>query len=269
MGSRSSPIIVGRDEELSRIERALDAAATGQPTLVVVRGEAGIGKSRLVLEAIERARAAGAPILHGACLELGGDGLPHLPLVEALRGLVRDTPPDRLGELLGPARADLAALLPDLAMPGAGDGSAPSPPASASDRARLFERLLGFLGRLGADAPALAVVEDVQWIDPSTRDLITFLARNVTTERVVTLLTCRTDDLAPGHPVVTWLAEIGRAPEAIRLDLGRLGRGDISRQLEAIEGGKVAPDVVDAVWRRSAGHPLFAEELLVSAAAGG
>lgn len=269
MGNRSSPVIVGRDEELNRIARALEVAASGRPVLVVIRGEAGIGKSRLVREAIERARAAGSPILHGACLELGGDGLPYLPLVEALRGIVRDTPPARLGELLGPARSDLAALLPDLAAPGsAGDAPSSAPHDSAADRARLFERLLGFLGRLGAETPALAVVEDVHWIDPSTRDLITFLARNVTTERVVTLLTCRTDDLAPGHPVLTWLAEVGRAPGAIRLDLGRLGREDIVRQLDAIEGGAVPADVVDAVWRRSAGHPLFAEELLASAAAG-
>ena len=269
MGNRSSPVIVGRDEELTRIARALEVAATGRPVLVVIRGEAGIGKSRLVQEAIARAAAAGSPILHGACLELGGDGLPYLPLVEALRRLQRETPPDRLAQLLGPARPDLAALLPDLAAP-AGDEAGSSSPRldTAADRARLFERILGFLGRLGAETPTLAVVEDVQWIDPSTRDLITFLARNVTSERVVTLLTCRTDDLAPGHPVLTWLAEVGRAPGAIRLDLGRLGRDDIVRQLDAIEGGTVPAEVVDAVWRRSAGHPLFAEELLVSAAAG-
>ncbi|HET7703052.1 MAG TPA: AAA family ATPase [Candidatus Limnocylindrales bacterium] len=269
MGNRSSPVIVGRDEELNRIARALEVAASGRPVLVVIRGEAGIGKSRLVHEAIARARAAGSPILHGACLELDGDGLPYLPLVEALRGLVRDTPPARLTELLGPARSDLAALLPDLAAPGsAGDGAPAARHDSAADRARLFERLLGFLGRLGAETPALAVVEDVHWIDPSTRDLITFLARNVTTERVVTLLTCRTDDLAPGHPVLTWLAEVGRAPGAIRLELDRLGRDDIVRQLDAIEGATVPAEVVDAVWRRSAGHPLFAEELLASASAG-
>jgi len=80
----------------------------------------------------------------------------------------------------------------------------------------------------------LAVVEDVQWVDPATRDLVTFLIRNITTEPIVAILTCRTDDLAPGHPVLAWLAELGRAPGAIRLDLERLGSADIRRQLEAI-----------------------------------
>ncbi|TMC60504.1 MAG: LuxR family transcriptional regulator, partial [Chloroflexi bacterium] len=197
MATGSSPIIVGRDEELGRIERALDAAAGGRPVLLLVRGEAGIGKSRLVREAIARARGRGSAVLHGACLDLGGEGLPYLPLVEALRGLARETPPDRLRALIGSAMPDLATLLPELhAMGGPGDdGGDKGAPAAPSglDRARLFERFLGFLGRLGASAPALTVVEDVQWIDPATRDLVTFLVRNVTTEPLVALLTCRTD----------------------------------------------------------------------------
>lgn len=267
VGNRSSPVIVGRDEELSRIAQAREVAASGRPTLVIVRGEAGIGKTRLVREAVERARAADSAILHGACLELGGDGLPYLPLVEALRRLARETGPDRLEAVLGPARADLGALLPDLA-PAPVEEPPRAAPDSTVDRTRLFERFLGVLRRLGEDAPAMAVVEDVQWIDPATRDLVTFLARNVTTERIVTILTCRTDDLPAGHPVLAWLAELGRSPESVRLELRRLTRADIVRQLEAIEGESVPAEVVDAVWRRSAGHPLFAEELLASAVAG-
>jgi DNA-binding CsgD family transcriptional regulator/tetratricopeptide (TPR) repeat protein len=267
VASRSSPIIVGRDEELARIERALDTASGGRPVMLLIRGEAGIGKSRLVHEAIERARSRGSAILHGACLDLGGDGLPYLPLVEALRGLVRETPPDRLRALLGPARADLAALLPELGEADRPAGAQrPSEGPSGLDRARLFERFIGFLGRLGEGQPALAVIEDVQWIDPATHDLVTFLVRNVTTEHLVAILTCRTDDLPAGHPVLAWMAELGRAPGGVRVDLGRLGQADIARQLEAIEGGPVADRVIDAIWRRSQGHPLFAEELLSSAA---
>ena len=234
--------------------------------LVLVRGEAGIGKSRFVREAVQRAKAGGSPILHGACLDLGGDGLPYLPIVEALRGLARETPRDRMIELLGPAGPDLSALLPDLAQPeSAGERTATA--ESAVDRARLFERFLGFLSRLGSAAPVLAVVEDVQWIDPATRDLVTFLVRNITTEHVAAILTCRTDDLAPGHPVLAWMAELGRAPGAVHLDLGRLNLADVRRQLEAIEDGPVPNDVLDSVWRRSEGHPLFAEELFEAASA--
>ena len=256
---------MGRDAELARVDHALERAAAGEPALVLVRGEAGIGKSRLVREAIERAEAGGSAILHGACLDLGGDGLPYLPIVEALRRLAHVTAPARLRELLGPAAPELSSLVPDLAEPGpAAERAAAS---GTVDRARLFERFLGFLERLGSDVPVLAVVEDVQWIDPATRDLLTFLVRNVTTEHVVAILTCRTDDLHAGHPVLAWMAELGRAPGAIRLDLDRLDSANVRRLLEAIEDGPVPRDVLDSVWRRSEGHPLFAEELFGAASA--
>ncbi|HEY7130860.1 MAG TPA: AAA family ATPase, partial [Candidatus Limnocylindrales bacterium] len=261
MGTRSSPITVGRDDELARIDDARDRAARGVPVLVFIRGEAGIGKSRLVAEAIDRARAAGSLVLHGACLEMDGQGLPYLPLVEALRIFIRSTPAPRVVEVLGPAMDDLRPLIPEVAA--LVGGEAPTDPAEAAgDRARLFERLLGAFGRMGAEAPLLAVVEDVQWIDPATHDLITFLVRNVTTEHIVAILTCRTDDLGPGHPVLAWLAELGRAPGATRIDLERLTRADVERQLAAIHDEPVSIDLARSIWERSGGHPMFAEELL-------
>ena len=262
---------MGRDRELARIDEAREQAALGRSAIVIVRGEAGIGKTRLVGDAIERARGAGSPILHGACLDLHGEGLPYLPFVEALRNFARTTPRDRTLELLGPARADLGQIVPEIAAmaddpePVAGTGAPAEPPQTSVDRARLFERVLGFIDRLGAEQPVLAVVEDVQWVDPATHDLITFLVRNVTRERLVAILTCRTDDLAPGHPVLGWLSELGRAPGAIRIDLGRLTRDDLARQLTAMHGGPVEEEIVRSIWERSEGHPLFAEELLAAA----
>jgi ATP/maltotriose-dependent transcriptional regulator MalT len=276
VATRSSPITVGRDVELGRIEDALARATSGRPQIVIVRGEAGIGKTRLIGEAVDRARAAGSPILHGGCLDLEGEGLPYLPLVEALRSFVRTVPADRALELLGPAQADLGALVPEIAglgrggpasvgLEGLADRAAAAREETPVDRARLFERILGFLARLGSEEPVLAVVEDVQWIDPATHDLITFLVRNVTTERLVAVITCRTDDLPPGHPVLGWLAELSRAPGAVRLDLGRLSRDDVERQLTALGGGPVPRETVTSIWRRSEGHPLFAEELFAAA----
>ena len=263
MASLSSPIIVGRDEELARIERALGEAAAGRPRILVIGGEAGIGKSRLVREAIDRARAGGSAILHGACLDIGQGWLPYLPVVEALRGLVRDLPAQRLDYVLGAGRSDFARLVPSLADDDAsavsGDGAGEP---SLGERARLFERFIGLLGRLGESAPTMAVLEDVQWIDPATRDLLTFLVRNLTVESVCAVLTVRTDELHTGHPVLAWLAEIGRAPGAVRIDLPRLDRSALTRQLESIAGTTVDEAVARRVWSRSEGNPLFAEELL-------
>jgi DNA-binding CsgD family transcriptional regulator/tetratricopeptide (TPR) repeat protein len=281
VATRTSPITVGRDADLARIDEARERAATGRPVIVLLRGEAGIGKTRLVGDAIERARAAGSPVLHGACLDLEGEGLPYLPFVEALRNFVRTTPRREAIDLLGPAVADLGRIVPEIAALAAGpdpagpDAAGPAAaaagttadrPDSSVDRARLFERILGFLDRLGSAAPVLAVVEDVQWVDPATHDLITFLVRNVTSERLAAILTCRTDDLSPGHPVLTWLAELGRAPGAVRIELARLSREDVERQLAAMNGEPVARDLARSIWHRSEGHPLFAEELLAAAA---
>jgi DNA-binding CsgD family transcriptional regulator/tetratricopeptide (TPR) repeat protein len=262
-----SPIIVGRDRELERIDAALTEAAGGRPRLIVVRGEAGIGKSRLVDEATARARAAGSPVLLGACLDIGEGGLPYLPIAEAVRGLARTLEPARLERALGSARQDLAALVPELASRRAAVGdqaerNGGEHQPTTVDRARLFERFIGFLGRLGADRPVMAVIEDVQWIDRSTQDLVTFLVRNVTTEPLVAILTCRTDDLSPGSPVLAWLAELGRAPGAMRLNLDRLDRESVTRQVQAIAGGDHDRDAISRIWGRSEGNPLFVEELV-------
>ncbi len=261
-----SPIIVGRDRELERIDTALTEAAAGRPRLIVVRGEAGIGKTRLVYEAAARARASGSPLMLGACLDIGEGGLPYLPVAEALRGLARTIDPARLDRALGSAREDLSALVPELAVkPTAGDkpernGARHEP--TTIDRARLFERFIGFLGRLGQERPVMAVIEDVQWIDRSTQDLITFLVRNVTNEPLVAILTCRTDDLPSGSPVLAWLAELGRAPGALRLGLDRLDRESVTRQVQAIAGSAVDRDAIGRIWGRSEGNPLFVEELV-------
>ena len=249
MARRSSPVIIGRDRELREIEAVRERAASGQPQVVVVRGEAGIGKSRLVDEVAGRARVAGDRVLHGTCLDLDGDGVPYLPIVSALRGVVRPGDDPMLDPLFG-SRADA----------GRNAGAAPS----GADRARLFERFLGLLGELSAEAPVLAVIEDAHWIDPATRDLLTFLVRNVTSERVTAILTCRSEDLPRGDPIAAWLADIGRVPAATRIELERLAASDVLDQLEAIAGEPLDPSIAAEIARRSDGHPLFAEELLAA-----
>ncbi len=262
MASVSSPVLVGRDGELARLVEAVDRADGGRPQLVVVSGEAGIGKTRLLSELVAKARAAGSRILAGGCLDIGEGGVPYLPLAQALRGLVRATEPGELERLLGPTREDLATIAPELA------GAAPAAPRSADagsiGQARLFERVLELIGRLAESRPVVVVVEDAQWIDRATRDLITFLVRNATTERVAAFLTVRTDDLPRGHPNLVWLAELDRAPGGDRVVLEPLDRGAVGQQLTAIAGGPPDASLVERVWRRSQGNPFFAEELFAA-----
>ncbi len=271
---------MGRDVELAQVDAAFSDAAAGRPRLLVVLGEAGIGKTGVAEAAIARASAAGGRVLVGACLDLAESGLPFLPVAEALRRLARTTPPDALDELLGPARDDLAAIAPELAHATAPELAGPGVPAgpgrqartggpSGVGQARLFEAFIGLLSRLGSQRPALVVLEDVQWIDRATRDLVTFLVRNLTTERIVAVITCRVDDLPPGHRVLAWLAELGRAPGAQRLELERLDLASVGTMLERLTGAPVASELADRLWRRSDGNPLFVEELLAAERDGG
>src|SRR3954452_6672298 len=109
-----SPVLVGREAELATLTVAFDSAVEGQPAVVLLGGEAGVGKTRLVEEAMQRAREAGARVLVGGCVELGGEGVALMPLADALRSLLRETPDDELDAFLGPARRELARLVPEL-----------------------------------------------------------------------------------------------------------------------------------------------------------
>jgi predicted ATPase len=193
----SSPVLVGRDSELALLASVTAGADAGRPATVALGGEPGIGKTRLVSEFMAQARAAGATVLAGSCVDLGGGrGLPYAPIAGLLRDLVRAIPAAEVSTILGPALAELTALVPDL--PGASEmvGPIPRPSAGAYGQARLFERLLGVLERLGRRSVSVLVLEDVHWIDDASASLLMFLARNLRTERVLLLLTFRSDELA-------------------------------------------------------------------------
>ena len=139
----SSPTFVGRRTELGRFETALAAARAGHPGVMVIAGEAGVGKTRLVAELAASARASEARVLEGGCVPVGTEGLPFEPLIEALRGLSRELPEAALDELMGPGRAELARLMPQLVRDhGPGDPRL----TDSSVQGRLFEQLLPLPG---------------------------------------------------------------------------------------------------------------------------
>jgi DNA-binding CsgD family transcriptional regulator/tetratricopeptide (TPR) repeat protein len=261
MGGRvQSPTFVGRVEELQTLEAARGRAANGEPAVVLVGGEAGVGKTRLVTELTARCAADGMRVLYGGCVPVGGDGLPYAPIVEALRALPDDLGVDAVRELAGLSWRELARLLPSLGEPEAG-------PAGSAAQARLFELLLGLLARLSRQTPIAMVVEDLHWADQSTRDLLAFLVRNLHRERVLVVATYRSDEprtvrLGP------WLAELDRGGPVQRLELPRLDRAQTVTQLIGILGAAPPADLVDAVFARSEGNPFFTEELLSTVQAG-
>ncbi len=280
----SCPTFVGRAAESARLAAASDRAAAGTPTVVVVGGEAGVGKSRLVRELVAGSRAAGATVLAGGCVELGGEGLPFAPVVAALRMLARGLGGAELAAAVpGPARSELARLLPELGPPpagGAAGGRTPvgQPPAGGpqsplpdpgSAQRRLFELLLGLLERLAARRPTILVVEDLHWADRSTRDLLAYLVRNLRHGRLLLLLTYRSDELHRRHPLRPLLAELERDRRVERLELGRFDLDEVAAQLTGILGVAPATRLVEEVHARSGGNAFFVEELAAAVSPGG
>ena len=261
----SSPIFIGRSEELERLRGALDAASRGQASKVLVAGEAGVGKTRLVTELAGVAREQGATVLSGGCIDLGEGSIPYAPFVEALRTWVRGASEEDRESILGHGRSELARLVPDL---GQADGAPPESPAGlsiGSGQGRLFELILAVLQRMSETRPVALIVEDLHWSDRSTRDLLAFLVRNVRDMAVLLVMTYRSDDLHRRHPLLPFLAELERSGNVERLEVGRFDRRELGAQLRGIAGPDLEQALVDSIHARSSGNPFFAEELLVSA----
>ena len=179
----------------------------------------------------------------------------------ALQALLADLGASAVRDLVGPSWPELARLLPALGAPdriGLSDQAA---------QARLFELVLGLLGRLGEQTPLVLVVEDLHWADRSTRDLLAFLARNLRREQIFVVATYRNDE--PGQQRLgPFLAELDRAGRVERIELARLDQIQTRAQLVGILEAVPAAELVDAVFVRSEGNPFFTEELLAVVQAG-
>jgi DNA-binding CsgD family transcriptional regulator/tetratricopeptide (TPR) repeat protein len=257
---------VGRAEELALLRELLTRAAAGESLVALLGGEAGVGKTRLTDQLAATAGQQGMRVLRGGCVPLGEEGLPFAPLVEALHGLAGDLDAAELDAVTGPARADLARLVPDLAWSGeatAGEGGADGGVVGAG-QGRLFELLLGLVQRLAARAPLLWVMEDLHWADRSTRDLVAFLATSLRSGRVMLVLTFRSDELHRLHPLRGLLGELARNRRVRRLELRRFTRGELAQQLASLLGADPPARLVDGIYARSEGNPFFTEELLLA-----
>ena len=263
---RGASSFVGRVEQLDRLEQALRSAERGTPTTVLLGGDAGIGKTRLIAEFATRARDQGAVVLQGGCLELGEEGLPYAAVSEALRelhGILGMAELRRLATDEG--LPELAPVVPGLRGVRQDVSSARDNHPLASSQLRLFEAVLALLGRLAADAaPVVLVLEDVHWADASTRDLLVFLAHNLRDVGVVLVTSFRTDELHRTHPLRGVLAQLARLEQVDRIDLAPFGRVEMGELLQDQLGEPAPAAQLDAMFERCQGNPFFAEELLTA-----
>ncbi|MFK4730951.1 AAA family ATPase [Agromyces mediolanus] len=298
MTTSASAAMIGRDAELAWLDGLLGEAEAGMPRTVVVGGEAGIGKSRLIREFAERvggtaasttgesgaaasgtgaagasgAAASGAAasgtarVIVGQCVDLGSVAAPYAPIKAALRSLVSAIGEARALETVGPGRAAFVALLPELAEraadgagSGASDGAVAGGPGASG---QLHEAIAVLLETVSRERPVVLVVEDLHWIDPASLGLLRFLVRALTASRVMLLLSYRSEDVTRGHPLRPFLAELERDRWVDRRELSRLSRDEV-RELAASLAG-AAPDeaLLDTLFRRSDGVPFFVEEVV-------
>ncbi|MGW0611720.1 helix-turn-helix transcriptional regulator [Streptomyces sp. NPDC002788] len=251
-----SPVFVGRAEELGTLHDALARSGGGDPQALLIGGEAGVGKTRLVEEFAGAARRRGAVVALGGCVEIGADGLPFAPFSTALRALRRELPAEMAAAAAG-QEEELARLLPELGESGTGRHD-------EDGMGRLFELTARLLERVAAEHTVVLALEDLHWADASTRHLLSYLLRTLRTGRLVVLATYRSDDIHRRHPMRPLLAELDRLRTVRRLDLGRFTREEVCRQVAGILAHEPDPDRVDAIFERSDGNAFFVEELAVA-----
>jgi DNA-binding CsgD family transcriptional regulator len=238
----SSRIFAGRERELGQLVAALAGVADGSPAIVLVGGEAGIGKSRLLAELAARADDRGVRVLRGQCAGLEDAAIPLLPVANAL------------SELDDEGRAP--------------DRPAPSARLAPGPSARAYAAVLDRLARASAAGPVLLSIEDLHWADRSTLDLLAFLARRMHGERLLIVATFRNDEVDRRDGLRRFLADVATAPGARRLELAGLARGEMREQIAGILGSSPPAPLAEAVFARSDGNPFFAEELVAVAGSG-
>ncbi|HEX5479611.1 MAG TPA: AAA family ATPase, partial [Dehalococcoidia bacterium] len=264
------PFVIGRTEFLEPFERVVDIVCSGEGRVITIAGEAGIGKSRLVAELRACARAvtpeASLRVLEGHCFE-PDESLPYAPMLDFLRTLLDGIPHDDAVALLGPEAGAIARLLPELKLDGA---EAPwSEAEPEQERRRLFRALVQLITRLSREQPLLLVIEDVHWSDETSLECLLHLIRAIASERVLVLLTYRSDEVRP--PLAHFLAALDRGRMAIEWPLRRLSVAEVSEMITAIFDltSPPHPEFVRPLHELTEGNPFFIEEVLKSLIAAG
>ena len=252
-GQAAGAGLVGRSDVLAQLRRAVEDAAGGRGRLVLLTGEAGIGKTSVAAQAAADADGRGARVVWGWGWQ--GEGAPAWwPWVQVLRSLVAQDP--RLGRLA--AGASLARLLPELPA-AAAPPATPDEPATAAARFRLLDEVTSVLLAAAEDRPLVVILEDLQWADPPSLQLLDFLARRLPAARVLVLATWRDLDTPPDDPAVPLLADLAAGGTVVPLPA--LSEAEVGRLVAGMLGGRPEPALVADLRRRTGGNPFFVQQV--------
>ncbi len=296
------PILVGRTSSLELLFHSIDKVRREKGQTVLIAGEAGVGKSRLVAEVVAQAAARDSQLLHGHCFEQDR-ALSYAPVLDLLHTFVTEHSPDELLSSLGPAAPELAQLFPELVtlLPDASTALRPSaeftltkeglstdsdkgrtpnrgsgqvlPPTPTLEpeqvKRRLFQSFFQFFTQSTTSRSLILVVEDLHWSDDPSLEFLLYLARRIASLPILLLFTYRNDEMQPS--LLQFLATLDRERLATEITLARLNRTEAGEMLRAILGLQhpVRAELLDALYDLTEGNPFFIEEILKSLIAAG
>ena len=249
---------VGRDVEYADLRRGLDRAELGEGELVLIGGEPGVGKSRMVQELMSEAEARGMLAFLGRCYET--EAPPYVMFVEIFESAFRRLPESRFWEVLGKQAGEIARLLPDV------DARLPAPRTTSSmppEQARryLFNSMTEVLGRLASYGPLVLALDDLQWADRSSLAFMEHLAARIASMPILVVGTFRDTALQLEHPLAIVLERLHHDHTASRESLRPLSMDAVNEMLRTLSGTEPPGDVVRTVYRETDGNPLFVEEV--------
>lgn len=261
-GQSVSPVLIGRESELAALGQALRAVQQGHGRGILIAGEAGIGKSRLVAELFSRAIADRFTALQGYCFEQDFS-FPFAPWIDALRSFLAPKSPAETSALLGPLASEFVKLLPELSL--LVPDLRPDPRLDAeSEKYRLFETVARFVAQLARSQPLLVVLENLHWSDESSLELVHFCARRFDALPILLVGTYRNDEISAR--LSHYLAELNHDHLVREIPLVPLERQEVEQMARALwePERSATADWFDHFTLLTQGNPFFIEEILKS-----
>ena len=253
--------LISRTEELSKLRSLFDNALAKRSNLVALRGEAGVGKSRLMHEFGSYAQTNGASVLSGRATE---NGLPYAPWVDVTRQYTSAAPGEALRRMLGGNASELVKLVPDIAAK-LGTIPPPRPLGEAQDKIRFYETVTQFFKAVSNQAPLLLLFEDMQYADQPSLDLLQYFVRSTNNLRVLTICSAPPQQGAESGPLEQVFFELNRERMLENINVKNLGEPETVELIEAAFGEQaVSPEFANLVYQHTSGNPFFVEEVLHS-----
>jgi len=262
------PVLIGRENDLQLLDRLILESQAGHGHLALISGEAGIGKSRIIREAKLRA-PQGTLILEGYCFQTEST-LPYAPLLDLFHNFFEAHPRDQIARAVEASASRLARLFPELAdtLPHLVPSGTPNPDPEGEKR-RLFQALAQTLTALAEHQPLIVILEDLHWSDSTSLEFLLLLARRISSQPILLLLTFRSEDTTP--ELTHFLAELDRERLGTEFALKPMSPPDVEAMLQAIldPQTRISSEFLDAIFPLTEGNPFFIEEILKALTAEG